>query len=237
MSTDGDPYAAAAQAGLVLVFTKAPAGDTEDAFDLAVANDAEVADAIRSIPVPEGLEIIPFSFNLLFEDSGDFTGEVGRLFGVAALIILLILAFVYWLKPAGKGAWLRSGRRTLADTLLTLFTIFAAISFMQGVGVLLEKRRNHRIIQPGDPDNSHPPHRIGGSIMESISHPRYREEVGRGQDVEGATRSAIGTVGSGPGLGHRHHNDRLSHQRSEPRAGSEGLRAPRGGGASWCPSP
>ena len=194
VSTDGDPYAATAQAGLVLVFTKAPAGDTEDAFDLAVANDAEVADAIRSIPVPEGLEIIPFSFNLLFEDSGDFTGEVGRLFGMAALIILLILAFVYWLKPTGKGAWLRSGRRTLADTLLTLFTIFAAISFMQGVGVLLE---GAGIIGSFNPVTQIIPILLIGLGVDYGIHitSRYREEVGRGQDVEGAIRSAIGTVG------------------------------------------
>lgn len=194
VSTDGDPYAATAQAGLVLVFTKAPAGDTEDAFDLAVANDAEVADALRSIPAPEGLEIIPFSFNLLFEDSGDFTGEVGRLFGMAALIILLILAFVYWLKPTEKGAWLRSGRRTLADTLLTLFTIFAGISFMQGVGVLLERAG---IIGSFNPVTQIIPILLIGLGVDYGIHitSRYREEVGRGQEVEGAIRSAIGTVG------------------------------------------
>ena len=77
--------------------------------------------------------------SLLFEDSGDAASEIGRLFGMAALIILVILCFVYWLKPPGRGALVQSGRRTLADTLLTLFTIFAAITFMQGIGVLLER--------------------------------------------------------------------------------------------------
>ncbi len=194
ISQDGDASTARAQAGLVLVFTKAPEGDSEEAFDLAIANDAEVADALRTVATPADLEVIPFSFNLLFEDQGDFTGEVGRLFGMAALIILVILGFVYWLKPGGKGAWLQSGRRTLADTLLTLFTIFAAISFMQGIGVLLLRAG---IIGSFNPITQIIPILLIGLGVDYGIHitSRYREEVGKGQDVDGAIRTAIGTVG------------------------------------------
>ena len=194
VSRNGDPSSATAQAGLMLIFTRVPVGLEEEAFDEAVENDSAVADALRAVPTPEGLEVIPFSFSLLFEDSGDAESEVGRLFGMAALIILVILSFVYWLKPPGRGAFLQSGRRTLADTLLTLFTIFAAIIFMQGMGVLLE--RAGVIASFNNVTQIIPILLIGLGVDYGIHiTTRYREEIGRGQDVDGAARTAIGTVG------------------------------------------
>ena len=194
ISRDGDVSSATAQAGLVLVFTRTPAGDDEAAFDQARANDSEIATALRAIPTPDGLEIIPFSFNLLFEDSGDAGSEIGRLFGMAALIILVILCFVYWLKPAGRGALVQSGRRTLADTLLTLFTIFAAITFMQGIGVLL--LRAGLIDSFNNITQIIPILLIGLGVDYGIHiTSRYREEIGRGQGVDGAVGTAISTVG------------------------------------------
>jgi hypothetical protein len=194
ISKDGSAFSATAQAGLVLVFTKALGGDDEEAADRAVENDSEIADSLRAVPTSENLEVIPFSFNLLFEDSGDAGSEIGRLFGMAALIILVILCFVYWLKPAGRGALLQSGRRTLADTLLTLFTIFAAITFMQGIGVLL--LRAGLIDSFNNITQIIPILLIGLGVDYGIHiTSRYREEIGRGQDVNGAVSTAIGTVG------------------------------------------
>lgn len=194
ISKDGDPSSATAQAGLVLIFTKAPVGVEEEALDQAIDSDTEVAQALRAIPTPDGLEVIPFSFNLLFEDSGDGASEIGRLFMMAALIILVILGFVYWLKPAGRGALLQSGRRTLADTFLTLFTILAAITFMQGIGVLLE--RVGVIASFNNITQIIPILLIGLGVDYGIHvTSRYREEIGRGEDVDGAVRKAIGTVG------------------------------------------
>ena len=194
ISQNGDPSTATAQAGLVLAFTKVPVGVEEENLDEAIDNDSEVARALRAIPTPDGLEVIPFSFNLLFEDSGDAGSEIGRLFGMAALIILVILCFVYWLKPAGRGALVQSGRRTLADTLLTLFTIFAAITFMQGIGVLLE--RADIIASFNNITQIIPILLIGLGVDYGIHiTSRYREEVGAGQDVDGAVRTAIRTVG------------------------------------------
>ena len=194
ISQNGDPSVPTAQTGLILVFTRVPGGIEEEALDLALVNDAEVADALRAIPIPDGMEVIPFSFNLLFEDSGDVNSEIGRLFGTASGIILLILCFVYWLKPAGRGALVQSGRRTLADTLLTLFTIFAAIIFMQGIGVLLE--RAGVIASFNNITQIIPILLIGLGVDYGIHlTSRYREEVGRGQGVDGAAHTAIGTVG------------------------------------------
>jgi len=194
ISRNGDASSATAQAGLILIFTEVPVGLEEEAFDEAVENDSAVADALRTVPTPEGLEVIPFSFTLLFEDSGDAGSEIGRLFGMAALIILVILSFVYWLKPPGRGALIQSGRRTLADTLLTLFTIFAAITFMQGIGVLLELTG---IIASFNTVTQIIPILLIGLGVDYGIHitSRYREEIGRGQDVDGAARTAIGTVG------------------------------------------
>ena len=62
----------------MLVFTKVPVGTDEEDLDAAIDNDSEVAEALRAIPTPDGLEVIPFSFNLLFEDSGDAESEIGR---------------------------------------------------------------------------------------------------------------------------------------------------------------
>ena len=194
ISRDGDPSSATARAGLILVFTTPPGGDGEAAFERALANDTEIAEALRAIPTPDGLEIIPFSVNLLFEGSEDGSTEIGRLFGMASLIILFILCFVYWLKPAGRGALIQSGRRTLADTLLTLFTIFAAIIFMQGIGVLL--LRAGVIASFNNITQIIPILLIGLGVDYGIHvTSRYREEIGRGQDVDGAIRTAIGTVG------------------------------------------
>ena len=194
ISRNGDPSSATAQAGLILIFTEVPVGLEEEAFDEAVENDTVVADALRAVPTPEGLEVIPFSFTLLFEDSGDAGSEIGRLFGMAALIILVILFFVYWLKPPGRSALVQSGRRTLADTLLTLFTIFAAITFMQGIGVLLE---GAGVIASFNTITQIIPILLIGLGVDYGIHitSRYREEIGRGQDVDGAARTAIGTVG------------------------------------------
>ncbi|MYJ15842.1 MAG: MMPL family transporter [Acidimicrobiia bacterium] len=194
ISQNGDPSVAEAQAGLVLVFTRVPVGTDEEDLDQAIDNDLEVANALRAISTPDGMEVIPFSFNLLFEDTGDAESEIGRLFGMAALIILVILCFVYWLKPAGRGALVQSGRRTLADTLLTLFTISCAIVFMQGIGVLLE--RVGIIASFNNITQIIPILLIGLGVDYGIHiTSRYREEVGRGQDVDGAIRTAIGTVG------------------------------------------
>lgn len=186
---------ATAPAGMMLVFlTQDETGSPDEAFDAAIELDSNVADAVRSVDVPAGYEVRPFSFSLLFEDQDDFTGEVGQLFGFAALIIFVILGFVYWLKPGGNTRWFQSGRRTLADVLLTLFTIFAAIGMTQGLGYLMVQAG---IIGSFNPVTQIIPILLIGLGVDYGIHvtSRYREEAGKGADVDRSVRTAIGTVG------------------------------------------
>ena len=194
LSEGADPQAATATGGLVLVFTESPGGDADEAFDAAIELDSSIAEAVEALDLPDGIEARPFSFSLLFSEQDDFTSEVGRLFGFAALIILVILGFVYWLRPNGGSTIWQSSRRTLADLLLTLFSIFAAIGWMQGIGYLLEQAG---VIGSFNPVTQIIPVLLIGLGVDYGIHitSRYREEAGSGQTVDGSIRTAIGTVG------------------------------------------
>lgn len=93
---NGDP--AEADVGLILVFLKEQETSGE-AMDVEAYLEWEkpVADVIRSQEV-EGIETIPFSMSLLFEDSDDFMDEISSLMAGAGLIILVILLMVFWVK-------------------------------------------------------------------------------------------------------------------------------------------
>ncbi|MEX2279547.1 MAG: MMPL family transporter [Acidimicrobiia bacterium] len=195
LDQEADPSTASASAALVLVFVEsADVEDPDEAFDAVIQTETALADAVSSVDVPAGYEVRTFSFGLLFAEQDDFTSEVGRLFGYAALIILVILAFVYWMTPRGNATWIRSARRTAADTLLTLFTIFAAISFMQGMGVILIELG---VIGSFNPVTQIIPVLLIGLGVDYGIHltSRYREEIGTGLDVDGAIGRSIGTVG------------------------------------------
>jgi hypothetical protein len=194
LNQDADASTASASAALVLVFIEAPDASGEEAFDAMVEVESGFADAVSTVTAPDGYEVLPFSFSLLFAEADDFTGEVGRLFAMAAAIILVILAFVFWLTPRGNATWVRSLRRTGADTMLTLFAIFAAISFMQGIGYLLIEAG---IIGSFNPVTQIIPVLLIGLGVDYGIHltSRYREEVSSGRTVDGAIGQSIGTVG------------------------------------------
>jgi predicted RND superfamily exporter protein len=69
------------------------AGIQEIQFDLAAKLREASSDSVS---------VQPFSFFLLFEDQDVFQEEIGRLFGTAALIILAILIFVFFIRPRGR---------------------------------------------------------------------------------------------------------------------------------------
>ena len=95
----------------------------------------------------------------------------------------VILVFVMWSVAAGRL------RRTVADTLLTLVTIFFAISWMLGIGYFIygEQGQMTQIL----------PILLIGLGVDYAIHltSRYREEVSSGASVDNAIGSAIRTVG------------------------------------------
>ena len=182
----GDPPTA----GLLLVFQ-----DTTGLDDEAVlAQQRELARIISEVPVPAGLVVDPFSFALLL-NAGDIGPEIGRLFGTALLIILLVLGFVYWLRPE-RGRRGRMLRRTAADVGLTLLVIVLAVVWMQGIGVLLGP--DHLgLISYFSPQTQIVPILIIGLGVDFAIHllARYRAEVGALADPEQALTRSMRTVG------------------------------------------
>lgn len=190
-SQDLDAGVGSTQAGLVLAFISPPPGNADESFNAQVEAEAAMAEDLAG--VESELEILPFSFALLLTGTDDFTAEVGQLFGYAFAVILVILVFVYWLKPDQLG-WLRATRRTMADTVVTLLAIVMAIGWMQGIGVLLE--RAGIIDAFSAPTQIVPILLIGLGVDYGIHlNSRYREEIGEGQTVDDAMGTAIKTVG------------------------------------------
>ena len=177
-------------AGLMLVFQDT-AGLDDDAV---LAQQRELARVIASVPVPAGLLIDPFSFTLLL-NAGDIGPEIGRLFGTALLIILIVLGFVYWLRPE-RGRRGRMLRRTAADVGLTLLVIVLAVVWMQGIGVLLGPDYLG-LISYFSPQTQIVPILIIGLGVDFAIHllARYRAEVGALADPEQALVRSMRTVG------------------------------------------
>ena len=178
---DGDPPTA----GLILVFQ-----DTEGLDDAGVtALQQDLAELVEGVAVADRLQVDPFSFGLLL-GAGDPGPEIGRLFGTAFLIILVVLFFVYWIAPQA-GQRLRIGRRTAADVGLTLVVIGLAVVWMQGIGVLLGPDYAG-LISYFSPQTQIVPILIIGLGVDFAIHllARYRAEVGAGAaPVEGFATS------------------------------------------------
>lgn len=187
VGVDGED--ATAGSALMLAFFRLDNGDSVAALDAQIELELEIAEALSGIP--SDLEIRPFSFNLLFGESQEFTDEVGRLFATAGVIIVVILLFVYWVRG---GSPIGGMRRTLADMGLTMVTILMAVAMMQGAGVLLE---SWGVIQAFSPPTQIVPILIIGLGVDYAIHltSRYREEVGSGLGVDDAMEGAIRSVG------------------------------------------
>jgi uncharacterized protein len=198
-TTDGDePHA---DNGLVLVFMDAEEvapsslGETER-WEAMEANDAAIAETVRASDLPAGYTAEAFSFSLLFGDEDEFQAELGRLFGSAFLIILVILGFVYWVKPTVGHRVLPGIRRTVADVLLTMLTIVMAIIWMNGIGVLLGPGYLGWIGAMNDVSQIVPVLLIGLGVDYAIHlTSRYREEVAAGGSAGDAISRAVHTVG------------------------------------------
>jgi predicted RND superfamily exporter protein len=177
-------------AGLMLLFL-----DTEGLDDAGVLErQRALADVIAQVPTPVGFSVDPFSFTLLL-NAGDIGPEIGRLFGTALLIVLIVLGFVYWLRPEPGGRRLMV-RRTAADVGLTLLVIVLAVVWMQGIGVLLGPDYLGLISYFSAQTQIVPILIIGLGVDFGIHLlARYRAEVGTLGDPEQALVRAMRTVG------------------------------------------
>lgn len=193
LSSDADLAFPEASAGLMVVFmntSSLPDRETElPAIELEIVGDLE---GIGSGDV----EVRPFSFTLLVSSTDDFSNEVGRLFVMAFLVILVILGFVYWTRPGNGYGVFGALRRSAADTLLTLAVIVAAILWMNGVGVLLGPDYLGWIGAFTPMLQILPVLLIGLGVDYTIHLTgRYREEVGSGNSVVRSTGHTIAAVG------------------------------------------
>ncbi len=95
VSDDADLDAGTAELGLSAV-----SYESSDNFDEAALVAGSISDAILSAPTPETISNDAFSLELIFAEGDDFQQEILRLFASAGLIILLVLAIIFLVKPA-----------------------------------------------------------------------------------------------------------------------------------------
>jgi uncharacterized protein len=203
LPTGADAGVPTAEAALVLVFvgTDHLPADGVERFDALIEIQEALLSAAEGADVGPGYTVSGFSFVLLFSDQDAFEAELARLFTSAFLIILLILATVYWLRPRGALTWLRGGRRTAADVLLTMATIVMAILWMMGAAALLGPGYLGVIGRLTPMTQIIPVLLIGLGVDYAIHLiSRYREEVGEGATVADGIGRAMRTVGVALGL-------------------------------------
>ncbi|NOY55722.1 MAG: MMPL family transporter [Actinobacteria bacterium] len=195
-SSKGHLDEAAAPAGLIVVFLDTSAiPDTGDDFSALVDIEKGIAATAEQYSSAD-INVQAFSMLLLMGDEFDFSAEVGRLFLSAFLIILLILGYVYFVRPRGGRSGWSAIRRTVADVVLTLAVILTAIVWMQGFGVLLGPEHLGVIGDLNQITQIIPILLIGLGVDYAIHLTgRYREEIGLGKTVAEASTRAIGTVG------------------------------------------
>ena len=196
LSTHADLAVPSAPAGLMVVFLNLSILEDDPNQSELQAIEVDMAEAIDA--ATEGMEVTaePFSFALLFADQDEFASEVGRLFGTAFVIILLILGFVFWIHPKGRLSRLGAVRRASADVGLALTVIIMSIFWMNGIGVLLGPGYLG-LIGPFNELLQILPILLIGLGVDYAIHltARYREEVGAGRDVIGGALRSSRTVG------------------------------------------
>jgi predicted RND superfamily exporter protein len=183
-----------AQNGLMVVFLNVSDLDDPDLVELT-AIELDMKESIESTPTTVATGKA-FSFALLFSDTDEFAAEIGRLFGMAFLIIVLILMFVFWIHPRGKLTRGRALRRSLADMGLTMLVIIVSIVWMNGAGVILGPKYLGIIGNFNEILQILPILLIGLGVDYAIHmNSRYREELGAGVSVPDAATNATRTVG------------------------------------------
>ena len=160
------------------------------------ASLTRIADAVGGAQLPDGVAAEPFSFALLFASTDAFQSEIGRLFALAGLIILVILAFVFFVRPRAGESWVAALRRTAADVALAVVVIGLSIVWTNGAAGLLGPGGAGLIGALSQVTQILPVLLIGLGVDYSIHLVnRYREELGAGSHVGAAAQRGISTVG------------------------------------------
>ncbi|MCY4369976.1 MAG: MMPL family transporter [bacterium] len=116
--TYADLAAPSSDQGLVVVFMRG--ADTSADFERFQDESATAADEIRATSLPAGISVEPFSFELLFSGTSELQSEIGRLFGTAGLIIALVLALVFLIRP----------QRTLGRVVMRVGVVAVAVAIV-----------------------------------------------------------------------------------------------------------
>ena len=171
-------------------------GGSDGAFIEQPRMEVALADALNQISVGN-IKVSGFSFGLLLGNEGDdFLEEIGILFGQAFLIILVVLAYIFFIRPRKGFNIFKSGRRTFSDLLLSLGAILLSIGWMQGAGTILGPGYLDIIGAPNQVSQIAPIILIGLGVDYAIHFTsRYREEIGSGNTVSGSATSTLKSVG------------------------------------------
>ena len=201
LSSTYDEDLTTASAGLAIVTIDSSLivqefGGSDGAFIEQPRMEVALADALNKISIGN-INVSGFSFGLLLGNEGDdFLEEIAVLFGQAFLIILVVLAYIFFIRPRKGFNILKSGRRTFSDLLLSLGAILLSISWMQGAGTILGPGYLDIIGAPNQVSQIAPIILIGLGVDYAIHFTsRYREEIGSGNTIAGSTTSTLKSVG------------------------------------------
>ena len=201
LSSTYDEEATTASAGLAIVTIDSSLivqefGGSDGAFIEQPRMEVALSEALSEISLGD-IKVSGFSFGLLLGNEGDdFLAEIGLLFGQAFLIILVVLAYIFFIRPRKGFGILKSGRRTFSDLLLSLGAILLSIGWMQGAGTILGPGYLDIIGAPNQVSQIAPIILIGLGVDYAIHFTsRYREEIGSGNSIVGSTSSTLKSVG------------------------------------------
>jgi predicted RND superfamily exporter protein len=122
LSDDADLNAGTAELALSVITY-----ESSDNFDELAARALAMADAVTAAPSGETITQEPFNVDLIFSDTDEFQTEISRLLMAAAMIILLVLAFIFLVAP-------KAGRERLVFMLgVALMVVGAGVAVAPGL--------------------------------------------------------------------------------------------------------
>ncbi len=189
-STSTDLAAATSGTGLMVVFVDVSGLD----FDALQGLQTRVAEVVAGSGVGD-TTATAFSAELLLTVD-PLSDELVRLFILAGITIVVILATVYWIRPKERRHRTAAVRRTLADLGLTVSAVAMSIVWVLGTGVLLGPDYLG-VIGDFSPLLQVLPVLLVGLGVDFAIHltARYREELGAGWEVKSGAQRAAATVG------------------------------------------